>query len=88
MIRYGNIEVPRAAVAQLATKLARDATRRERERGHSAFSLAGRSTTTATASRFQSTTSTTSSSFSSASPVPGLEPLAELLREQVETQPR
>ena len=87
MIRYGNIEVPRAAVAQLATKLARDATG-TRTRGHSAFSLAGRSTTTATASRFQSTTSTTSSSFSSASPLPGLEPLAELLREQVETQPR
>jgi hypothetical protein len=86
MIRYGNIEVPRAAVAQLATKLARDATgTRTRPLGvqlgwaidnnRDSFTIPEHNVYDVI-------------ELLERDPLPGLEPLAELLRQQVETQSR
>ncbi len=82
MIRYANIEVPRAAVSQLATKLGR------KGNGTRALSV-----------QLGWAIDNNRESFSIPAqkrheiiellerhPIPGLEPLAELLRQQVDTE--
>ena len=84
MIRYGNIEVPRAAVSQLATRLGRN--------GNGARALSvqlgwaidnNRESFGIPAQKRQEIVE-----LLEREPIPGLEPLAELLERQVDTERR
>jgi len=86
MIRYGNIEVPRAAVAQLATKLGRDGTgARTRPLGVQLGWAIDNNRENFTIPKHNLSDVI---ELLERDPITGLEPLAELLRQQVKTQSR